>query len=272
MRLKDTWLYILVVLIVFGFLAPYGWQVITSVTPDEEVTKLPPILPQKITLIHYLEVFEGKPFARYILNSFVVASAATLFSLIIGSFCAYAVARLKMRGKNLILGTVLAISMFPPIAIVSPLYLLLKSFNWLDTYLALLFPYSTFTLPLTIWILTNFFKEIPAELEKAAWVDGSSLLGTFLRVTLPLAAPGIFTTAILVFIFAWNEFLFALTFTSTSASRTIPVGIAMFSGIHREFWAEMAAASIIVTIPLVIMVLFFQRRIIQGLTAGAIKG
>jgi multiple sugar transport system permease protein len=272
MRLKDTWLYIVVVLIVFGFLAPYGWQVITSVTPDDEVTKLPPVLPQKMTWVHYLEVFDGKPFARYILNSFVVASASTLFSLIIGSFCAYAVARLRMRGKNLILGTVLAISMFPPIAIVSPLYLLLKSFKWLDTYLALLLPYTTFALPLTIWILTNFFKEIPAELEKAAWVDGSSLLGTFFRVTLPLSAPGIFTTAILVFIFAWNEFLFALTFTSTSASRTIPVGIAMFSGIHREFWAEMAAASIIVTIPLVIMVLFFQRRIIQGLTAGAIKG
>ncbi len=272
MKLKNVCLYVLAVLIVFGFLAPYLWQVITSVTPDKEVTRLPPVLPQKITLVHYLEVFEGKPFARYIINSFVVASASTLFSLIIGSFCAYAVARLKMRGKNLILGTVLAISMFPPIAIVSPLYLLLKSFNWLDTYLALLFPYTTFTLPLTIWVLTNFFKEIPAELERAAWVDGSSLLGTFVKITLPLAAPGIFTTAILVFIFDWNEFLFALTFTSSSASRTIPVGIAMFAGIHREFWAEMAAASIIVTIPLVIMVLFFQRRIIQGLTAGAIKG
>jgi len=129
MRLRNIWLYILVLLIIFGFLAPYLWQLITSLTPDEEVTKLPPILPQKITLSHYPEVFEGKPFARYILNSFVVASAATLFSLIIGSFCAYAVARLKMRGKSLILGMVLAISMFPPIAIVSPLYLLLKSFN-----------------------------------------------------------------------------------------------------------------------------------------------
>ncbi|MGH7597176.1 MAG: carbohydrate ABC transporter permease [bacterium] len=166
---------------------------------------------------------------------------------------------------------VLAVSMFPPIATVSPLYLIIRSLGWRDTYLALIFPYATFALPLAIWILTNFFKKIPDELAEAAVIDGCTPLQIFRRIFLPLAAPGVFTAAILIFIFAWNEFLMALTFTATEKSRTIPVEIALFPGIHEIPWAEIAAASIIVTVPLILLVLIFQRRILAGLTAGAVK-
>jgi multiple sugar transport system permease protein len=177
-----------------------------------------------------------------------------------------------VKRKGFILITILSVSMFPPIATVSPLFLIIRSMGLRDTYLALIFPYATFALPLSIWILTNFFREIPDELNEAAVIDGCTPFQTFRRIFLPLAAPGVFTAAILIFIFAWNEFLLALTFTATEKSRTIPVGIALFPGLHEIPWAEIAAASIIVTVPLILIVLIFQRRILAGLTAGAVKG
>lgn len=275
-RIKDVlWTIALCILlggIIAGSLGPYLWQFITSLKPSEELASLPPVLPTRLELSHYPSVFQEQPFGRIMLNSLAVASLTTLFCISIGSFTSYALAKLRFRGKAIILALILSISMFPPIAIVSPLYIIIRALGLRDTYAALIFPYSTFALPLSIWILTNFFREIPDDLVRAAKVDGCTPLQVLYKVILPLALPGVATAAILVFIFSWNEFLFALSFTATKASRTIPVGIALFPGVHEVPWGEMAAASIIVTLPLVIMVLVFQRRIVSGLTAGSVKG
>lgn len=267
----NTTHYFFAALLVSFFLAPYLWQLVTSLKPNAELATLPPLLPSKLIWQNYVEVFSGRPFARIILNSTVVASSTTLLCLVLGALAGYALAKLPVRRKRLILMTVLAVSMFPPIATVSPLYLMIRSLAWRDTYWALIFPYATFALPLAIWILTNFFREIPDELTEAAKLDGCTPFQIFRRIFLPLAAPGVFTAAILIFIFAWNEFLLALTFTATENSRTIPVGIALFPGLHEIPWAEIAAASIIVTVPLILLVLIFQRRILAGLTTGAVK-
>ncbi len=262
---------ILLGLIVTWSLAPYVWQFVTSLKPSEELASLPPILPTRVDLTHYPAVFQEVPFARIILNSLLVASCTTIFCISIGSLTSYALAKLKFRGKIAILGMVLAISMFPPISIVSPLYIIIRALGLRDTYAALIFPYATFALPLSIWVMTSFFREIPDDLIRAARVDGCTPFQTLYKVVFPLAIPGIVTAAILVFIFSWNEFLFALSFTTTYASRTIPVGIALFPGVHEVPWGDIAAASIIVTVPLVILVVVFQRRIVSGITAGSVK-
>lgn len=251
---------------------PVLWQAVTSVKPDPELTSLPPVLPEHPTFSHYISIFTGHPFLRVILNSTVVAGATTVLALLLGSFAAFGLAKLRVRHTALILGLVLSVSMFPPIATVSPLYLIIRALGLRDTWWALIVTYTTFSLPFSIWVLTNFFRSIPDEIYLASKVDGCTPLQSFFRVMLPLAAPGIFTTALLVFIFSWNEFLFALTFTSTTASRTIPVAIALFPGLHEVPWGDIAAASIVVISPLILLVFAFQRRIIEGLTAGAVKG
>ncbi|MEW6409626.1 MAG: carbohydrate ABC transporter permease [Nitrospirota bacterium] len=270
--IKRVGFYVLLILVVIYCSGPLLWQFITSLKPDSELTRIPPVFPESLTIRHYISIFEGHPFLRIILNSAIVASFTTISSLIIGSLCAFGLAKLKVRYKALILGFVLSVSMFPPIATVSPLYIIIRALGLRDTWWSLIITYTTFSLPLSIWILTNFFREIPDEIYLAARVDGCSPFQVFYRIMFPLSAPGIFTTAILVFIFSWNEFLFALTFTSTPASRTIPVGIALFPGLHEIPWGDIAAASVVVTIPLIILVFAFQRRIIEGLTAGAVKG
>lgn len=272
MRSQGPVYWLIMTLFVAFCLAPFLWLIITSLSSDTDIARIPPLLPAQIVFDHYPAVFTGRPFARFLLNSLVVASATTLFCLAVGSLAAYALAKLEFRGKGLILGMVLMVSMFPPIATVSPLYKIMAALGLRDTWIALIFPYTTFAMPLTMWVLTNFFREIPDELGKAARMDGCTPWQAFRQVVFPLAAPGLFTTAILVFIAAWNEFLFALTFTSTAASRTVPVGIALFPGLEEFPWGDIAAASVIVTLPLVVMVLLFQRRIVAGLTAGALKG
>lgn len=253
-------------------LGPVVWQGLTSIKPDTELTSLPPIFPEDPTLNHYVSVFTDHPFFRIIGNSLVVASMTTLLSLVIGSLAAFALAWLGFRGKGLILGIALAISMFPPISIVSPLYLIIRALGLRDTWWALVALHTTFALPLTLWILTSFFREIPEELYRAAQVDGCTRLQAFRKILLPLATPGLGAAAILVFIFSWNEFLFALTFTTTEVSRTIPVGIALFPGLHEIPYGDIAAASLIVILPVILLTLFFQRQIVEGLTAGAVKG
>ncbi|TZE82305.1 carbohydrate ABC transporter permease [Calorimonas adulescens] len=265
--------YIMVITVMVLILFPFIWQILTSIKSESELWSIPPVwIPKKINLDHYYSVFIKRPFLTYIKNSFIVALSTTVFSVFVASFAAYALARLRFKGKNIILSLVLAVSMFPGIAIVSPLYIFMMNIHLLNTYIGLIIPYTTFTLPLAIWNLTTFFKEIPFELEESARVDGATYMQTFIRIIFPLAAPGVFTTAILSFISAWNEFLFALVFNTKDAMRTVPVAIAMFPGEHELPWGDMAAASVVVTIPLIIMVLIFQRRIISGLTAGAIKG
>lgn len=272
MRIKKSMFTLLITALVLYCLGPLLWQFITSVKPTAELTKLPPLLPDHPTIGHYISIFTGHPFLRIMGNSMAVASLTTLLSIVIGSLAAFGLAKLRVRYKAIILLFILSVSMFPPIATVSPLYLIIRALGLRDTWWALIITYTTFSLPLSIWILTSFFREVPDEIYLAARVDGCSPFQAFYKIMLPLAAPGLFTTAILVFIFSWNEFLFALTFTSTSAARTIPVAIALFPGLHEIPWGDIAAASVVVTIPLVILVFAFQKRIIEGLTAGAVKG
>jgi multiple sugar transport system permease protein len=250
------------------FLGPFAWQVLTSLWPEAELTRP---FPSHLTFDNYLSLFSGEPFARVILNSLIVAAATTVFCLAVGSAAAFALAKLNFPGRNLLLGLALAISMFPPIATVSPLYLILRSVGLRDQLMGLVLPYTTFALPLTLWILTSFFRQIPDELYRAARVDGCTPFQAFRRVLLPLVTPGLATTAILVFIFSWNEFLYALTFISSPQKRTIPVAISLFAGDFREPWAQIAAASVVATLPLVVLTVLFQRRIVTGLTAGAVK-
>jgi multiple sugar transport system permease protein len=260
------------VLVATWSLAPFLWLVVTSVKPAAELTQLPPLLPSEPTGSHYIAVFTAYPFLRIIANSALVAAASTLLALGIGATAAFALARLRVRHAPLILAAVLAVSMLPPIATVSPLFLAVNAVGLRDTLAALIVTYTTFALPLSIWLLTNFFRQVPAEIYLAARVDGCSAFQAFYRVILPLSTPGLFAAAILVFIFCWNEFLYALSFTATTASRTIPVGIALFPGLHEVPWGEIAAASVVVTVPLAVLAFAFQRRIVEGLTAGAVKG
>ena len=270
--LNRTVFYILLLFIAAFCLVPFLWQLLTSLKPPEELIQLPPIFPSRITGQYYVSVFEGRHFEKNILNSAVVAVSTTVLSVLIGSLAGFALAALNIRGKKLTLALILSISMFPPIATVSPLFIIIRALGIRDTYIALIVPYAAFALPLTIWIVTNFFREIPADLLDACRIDGCTPFQTFSKVYLPLAAPGLATAAILVFIFSWNEFLYALTFTATERAQTIPVGIALFPGLHEIPWGDIAAATIIVTIPLVLLVLLFQRRIVSGLTAGSVKG
>jgi multiple sugar transport system permease protein len=262
----------MVMAVIFFCTGPFLWQTVTSVKPDHELVRIPPVLPGEPTTSHYAAILKERTFLQVIANSAAVASVSTLLSVLVGSLAAFGLAKLRVAFKTLILAFILSASLFPPVATVSPLYLIIRGLGLRDTWWALIITYTTFSLPLSVWIITSFFREIPDELYLAARVDGCTPFQAFYRVLLPLAAPGIFTTAILVFIFAWNEFLFALTFTATPASRTIPVAIALFPGLHEVPWGDIAAASVVVTAPLVVLVFAFQRRIIEGLTAGAVKG
>ena len=260
------------VLLALYCLAPFLWQVVTSLKPAAELTSLPPLLPTRVSFEHYAAIFTGHPLMRLIANSAIVAAGTTALALVVGALAAYAAAVLRVRGRAGILGVVLAVSMFPPIATVSPLFLLLNALGLRDTLAALVLTYSSFSLPLAVWLLASFFDALPRELYIAARVDGCSAFGALWRVVLPLAAPGLAAAALLVFIFAWNEFLFALSFTATEASRTLPVGIALFPGLHEVPYGEIAAASVVATLPVVALAFAFQGRIVEGLTAGAVKG
>lgn len=250
-------------------IGPFAWQALASFTPEQEVgTRL---FPSSFTLDAWREVLHGT-FARVLLNSFLVASSTTLLCITLGAGAAFALAKLPLPGRGLILACALGASMFPPIATVSPLFLVIRALGLRDELAGLVLPYVSFALPLSLWILSSFFADMPDDLYRAARVDGCTPLQAFLRVLLPLAAPGIATTALLVFIFAWNEFLYALTFISSPEKRTVPVAIALFAGEHTEPWTRIAAASVIATLPLVVLTLIFQRRLVAGLAAGAVKG
>jgi multiple sugar transport system permease protein len=234
-------------------------------------------IPKDITFDNYTSLFEGgfdSPFLRPLLNSVLIALIATTIAVVLAAFTAYAIARLDFPGKTAILGGALAIAMFPAISVVGPLFDMWRALGLYDTYLGLIIPYLTFALPLAIYTLVAFFREIPWELEQAASVDGATPYQAFTKVILPLAAPGVFTAAILVFIFAWNDFVFAISLTSSDSSRTVPAALAFFTG-ESTFVSpvgNIAAAAVLVTIPIIIFVLIFQRRIVAGLTAGAVKG
>ncbi len=231
-------------------------------------------LPRKWTLENYRGIFDTSLFTRALVNSIGIALIATVLAVVVGSMAAYAIARLRFPGKGLLVAATLLIAMFPPISLVSPLFNLWRQIGLFDTWPGLIIPYLTFSLPLAIYTLSAFFREIPWDLEKAARVDGATPFQAFMRVIAPLAAPGMVTTAILVFIFCWNDFVFAISLTSTNASRTVPAAIAFFSGASQFETpvGSIAAAGAVITIPIIIFVFFFQRRIVAGLTSGAVKG
>jgi multiple sugar transport system permease protein len=232
------------------------------------------LFPNEIYWGNYQAVFSESQFPAALWNSVGIALIATFLSVILATFAAYAIVRLQFPGKSAVLAATLAIAMFPGVAIIGPLFNLWRVLGFFDTWVGLILPYMTFTLPLSIWTLAAFFREIPWDLDKAARVDGATLFQAFRLIIVPLAAPGVFTSAILVFIFAWNDFLFAIALTSTDAARTVPAVIAFFTG-QAQFeqpTGSIAAASVVVTVPVAMMVLLFQRRLISGLTAGAVKG
>jgi multiple sugar transport system permease protein len=231
-------------------------------------------IPTKWTLANYRGIFQTSLFTRALVNSIGIALIATALAVVVATSAAYAIARLRFPGKRVLLGATLLVSMFPPISLVSPLFTLWRQLGLFDTWLGLIIPYLTFSLPLAIYTLQAFFRELPWSLEKAARVDGATPMQAFLRVIAPLAAPGMFTTAILVFIFCWNDFVFAISLTSTLNSRTVPAAIAFFTGAS-QFQTpigSIAAAGMVVTIPIIVFVFIFQRRIVSGLTSGAVKG
>ena len=264
------------VIIVIAALFPVLWIISLSLKDPATIAD-GRLIPADWTFDNYKSLFEGgldSPLLKPLINSIVIALIATTIAIVLASFTAYAIARLDFPGKLLILGGALAVAMFPPISTVGPLFDMWRNFGLYDTYLGLIIPYLTFSLPLAIYILVAFFREIPWDLEQAAQVDGATPLQAFRKVIVPLAAPGMFTAAILVFIFCWNDFVFAISLTSSDASRTVPAALAFFTG-DSQFTdpaGNIAAAAVVVTIPIIIFVLLFQRRIVAGLTAGAVKG
>ena len=260
------------VVIVYALL-PVAWVLSLSLKPPADLTDQR-LIPQRISFEHYAAIASDSQFPAALWNSVGIAAVSTIFSVVLAMFAAYAIVRLRFPGKNWVLAGALAIAMFPPIAVIGPLFDIWRSVGLFDTWAGLVLPYMTFTLPLAIWTLSAFFREIPWDLDKAARVDGATPLQAFIKVIAPLAAPGVFTAAILVFIFAWNDFLFAASLTSTNDARTVPAALAFFTGSSRfeQPTGSIAAASVVVTIPIIIVVLAFQRRIVAGLTAGAVKG
>jgi multiple sugar transport system permease protein len=261
------------VLLAIGFsLIPFLLFVSSAFKTQTQVTAIPPDLWPAFSTGFFRSAIVRYDILNYLVNSLIVAGFTTVVTVFLATLSGYALARLPGRWAHGILMVILACAMFPQVAIVGPIWRLLRLLGWLNTYQGLVLPYVALTLPLAVWILALFFRELPRELEAAALVDGCSRMGALARVIVPLSTPGLFTAAILTFIYAWNEFFLALLIVTDPARQTMPVGIALFQGEHTVPWGEIAAASCITTAPLVIMVLLFQRRIVTGLSAGAIKG
>jgi ABC-type glycerol-3-phosphate transport system permease component len=260
------------VVLLGAFLLPLCWLVVCSLRPESELLGRPSAGSATIVFDHYRALFTERSFWLPIRNSLVVAASTTALCVTLGSLAAYALVRLPFRGRSVILGLVLAVSMFPQIAIVSPLYLLLRSMHLIDTFPGLILPYVTFSMPLAMWLLASYFRALPRELEDAAMVDGASRLRALTAVVLPLALPGVATTAILTFLYCWNEFLFALVFTLGPERQTVPVAVALFRGQYQVPWGEILAAAVVASLPVAAVVFAFQERIVAGLTAGGVKG
>jgi multiple sugar transport system permease protein len=271
---RNVLLWIGVILIMLFCLFPFYWLINTSLKAGSDLSS-GDLFPPHPTLKNYSSIFRNDDFIKALRNSAIISLTTTLIALTVGSFAAYALARLRFPMKFLLLAVILSITTFPPIAIAAPVFKLWTDIGLYNTYLGLILPDLTFTLPLTIYILTSFFREIPRELEEAALVDGASYFQAFRKIVLPLAAPGLVTAGLLAFIFVWNEFLFAITLTSSPDRRPVPAAIAFFTGSASRFEVPIgtiSAASVVVTVPLIALVVLFQRRIVAGLTAGAVKG
>ena len=274
-RKTSNWWTVWGVVILLWAAFPLVWMVSLSFKdPATFRSAEPSFFPSTWTWTNYETVFSDELFTSALRNSFGIALIATAVSVVIAMFASYAIARLDFRGKKLLLSMALGIAMFPQAALVGPLFNMWRGLGIYDTWIGLIIPYLTFALPLSIWTMSAFFRQIPWEMEQAAQVDGATAWQAFRKVIVPLAAPGVFTTAILTFFFCWNEFLFAISLTSTDRARTVPAALSFFTG-QSQFQSPVTAvmaASVVVTIPIVILVLVFQRRIVAGLTSGAVKG
>lgn len=261
--------------IVIFFLAPILWQLLTSVKLNEDISAIPNVyFPRRITASHYAALFARRPFLTYIFNSALVASISTILCLVFGATAAYALTRMNLPGKNLILTGILIVTLFPYVLLFLGLLEIVKAVGLGNSYLALIVPYTAINLPLTILVMRSFFQQLPQDLEDAAKMDGYKTLGMLTKIVLPMTLPALATTGILTFIFAWNEYIFALTFITEEAKKTIPVATAQLGGasLFDIPYGPIAAATVLGTLPLVILVLIFQRQIVRGLTAGAVKG
>jgi ABC-type glycerol-3-phosphate transport system permease component len=271
--LSSILFYVFLFFFVLVSMFPLIWIFKMSIITKGELFQSPPtILPENPTGQEYAQIFSDPAFQQALVNSAIISGVTTVVCLLFGSIAAYAIARLRFRFKSPVMTLILAISFFPAVAIIAPLFVQYSAFGLIDTYWAAIITDTVFALPLTVWLLVAFFRELPKDLEEAARVDGATTIQAFRKVIVPLAAPGVFTTAILTFIFAWNEFLFATTFLFTPATQPVTVVIPNFASQYTVDYGAQAAAAVVVTVPLVIMVLIFQRRIVSGLTAGAVKG
>ena len=269
----GTWIGFALILV--WCLLPVVWIISLSFKgPTETSAGSPQFLPKEPTLKNYDDILNNPDFRDSLVNSFGIAIIATFLSVVLATLAAYAIARLEFKGKRLVLSLALAIAMFPVVALVGPLFDLWRTLGLFNTWPGLIIPYMSFTLPLAIWTLSAFFREIPWEMEQAAQVDGATTWQAFRKVIVPLAAPGVFTAAILTFFFAWNEFVLALSLTSTTQARTVPAQLSFFVGPDpfNPPYGQLATASVVVTVPIIIIVLLFQRKIVAGLTSGAVKG
>jgi trehalose/maltose transport system permease protein len=271
--LRRVGFFALVAVIVLYAVFPFYYAILSSLKSGSDLFRVD-YFPFTWELGNYVSVFRGQPFGTNILNSIIVSTSVVVLSLALGLTAAFALARIRFRGRSVLLVTILGVSMFPQVAVLSGMFQLIRGLGLFNRLPSLVISYMIFTLPFTVWVLTTFMRELPKELEEAAIIDGASSLTIVRRVFMPLMWPALVTTGLLAFIAAWNEFLFALTFTLTNEKRTVPVGIAVMSGAsaHELPWGNIMAASVIVTVPLVVLVLVFQRRIVSGLTAGAVKG
>ncbi|MBL4785088.1 MAG: carbohydrate ABC transporter permease [Cohaesibacteraceae bacterium] len=270
---REVSFYVLVTVIVVISIFPFYYAILTSFKSGTALFTID-YFPKEFSLQNYAHVLTEGSFVRNILNSVFVATSVVVLSLLLALTAAYALARIRFKGRTLLLLTILSVSMFPQIAVLAGLFEIIRWMGIYNTPWALIFSYMIFTLPFTVWLLTTFMRALPLEIEEAAIVDGATPLDIIFKVFLPLMWPAMVTTGLLAFIAAWNEFLLALTFISNDTQRTVPVAIALISGAS-EFevpWGSIMAASVIVTVPLIILVLIFQRKIVSGLTAGAVKG
>ncbi|OLZ11569.1 carbohydrate ABC transporter permease [Sulfobacillus thermosulfidooxidans] len=264
---------LLIVFIILYSLFPFYWvfksSMESSIALNQPTSSL---LPQQWTFVHYRAIFAVENFLRPLLNSMFVAGMTTIISVILGSMAAYGLARMPIKGKAMILGFVLLVSFFPQIAMVGPLFLVFRHLHWLNTYQSLILPYLILSLPITTWILTAFFSQIPVDIEEAAMVDGASITQTILKVFAPIALPGIFTAAILGFLLSWNDFLFALSFIQSPNMDTVPLALVNFRNAYYVHYGQIYAGVVIASLPIALIVLFLQQRIESGLTAGSVKG
>ncbi|WP_017753972.1 carbohydrate ABC transporter permease [Calidifontibacillus oryziterrae] len=263
---------VLIIMYLIAMFFPFLWIFITSFKTSGEIfgTGAFRFIPDNPTIQNFVKVLVEKGILNAIKTSLIVATSTTVYIVLVATFAAYAISRFHFRGKNVLLGVILAVSMFPQMIIIGPVYNLFLDLGWTNSY-AIILPYSTITLPMAVWILVTHFNQIPLALEESAKIDGATPLQTLFKIVFPLAAPGVFTTAIIVFIAAWNEFLLTITINANKAYHTVPVAISFLRTQFEILWGEVAAATTIVTIPTLLIVLFFQKQIVSGLTSGGVK-